>query len=76
MLKFTFIGWKFSIRPSLIYRPNAPIAVSCGKTGKTLPCTLAAMATLAKKPEAALSTYPSTPVICPAKATSGLRRSA
>ena len=36
----------------------------------------AAMATAARYPEAVDSTYPSTPVICPAKATSGFRRSA
>ena len=76
MLKLIFMGWKFSMLSSLTYCPSAPMAVSLGKSGTSRPCTFAAMATAARYPEAVDSTYPSTPVICPAKATSGLRRSA
>ena len=76
MLKLIFMGWKAVTASSLIYSPNAPMAVVLGKSGGSVPRSLAAMATAARKPEAVDSTYPSTPVICPAKATMGSRRSA
>ena len=56
MLKFTFIGWKFSMLPSLMYSPRAPMAVVLGNAGGSFPWTLAAMATAARKPEAVDST--------------------
>ena len=56
MLKLIFIGWKFSTLSSLMYMPRAPMAVSLGNSGKALPCTLAAIASAARKPEAVLST--------------------
>jgi len=31
--------------PSLMYRPSAPMAVVLGKSGSSLPCSFAAMAT-------------------------------
>ena len=76
MLKLIFMGWKDSTLSSLMYSPSAPMAVVLGNSGRGRPCTFAAMATAARYPEAVDSTYPSTPVICPAKATKWLRRSA
>ena len=41
-------GWKLMTDSSLTYMPSAPIAVFLGKSGNSLPCTFAAMATAAR----------------------------
>ena len=64
------------MEPSLMYSPSAPIAVVLGNAAGSSPRTFAAMATAARKPEAVDSTYPSTPVICPAKKTAAKKPAA
>ena len=76
MPKLMFIGWKLPILVSLMYCANAPMAVCFGKSGTGVPCSFAAMETAVRYPEAVDSTYPSTPVICPANATRGFLLSA
>ena len=67
MPKLAFIGWKFSLVVD-IYLLNAPIIVKSEKTISLfvwLYCSIAFNADT--NPEEIDSTYPSTPVICPAK---------
>ena len=66
-----FMGWKSATLPLLIYRARAPVAVSWGKSTGGFPSSRRASSTAARKPEAVDSTYPSTPVICPAKQMRG-----
>ena len=66
-----FMGWKSPTEPLLTYRPSAPMAVSAGKSMGVCPLRRRASSTPARKPLAQDSTYPSTPVICPAKAMRG-----
>lgn len=71
--KFTFIGWKlFASAPPVMCVTSAPIAVSGGGGGRSRPRISAAAIRPARSPMAALSTYPSTPVTCPAKRMFGL----
>ena len=71
MPKLMFIGWKSPMLPWEIYSPSAPMAVSCEKSTGGSPKSRAAISSEASIPEAQDSTYPSTPVICPAKAIRG-----
>ena len=66
---------KHTIRNGEKYDFMYPIAVSCGKSTGESPSNRAAVSIPTSIPEAADSTYPSTPVICPAKLMRGsLRR--
>ena len=71
MPKFTFMGWKWATVSSLMYRARAPMAVSLGKSMGGFPSSRRASSKAARQPEAVDSTYPSTPVIWPAKTMRG-----
>ena len=71
MPKLMFMGWKCSTVSLLTYRARAPRAVSGGKSMGAWPSSRRASSRAATKPEAVDSTYPSTPVICPAKTIRG-----
>ncbi len=71
MPKLMFMGWNTVTDWLETYRARAPTAVSWGKSTGGFPASRRAVSTPARKPEAADSTYPSTPVICPAKAMRG-----
>ena len=71
MPKLMFMGWNWVTDSLLTYSPRAPMAVSRGKSMGGWPSSRRAVSTPTRKPEAQDSTYPSTPVICPAKERRG-----
>ena len=71
MPKLMFMGWKLPILSLLTYSASAPMAVTSGKSMGGRPRRRRLSSTAARKPEAVDSTYPSTPVICPAKVRRG-----
>ena len=71
MPKLIFMGWNIVTEGLDTYSPRAPMAVSRGKSTGGLPVRRRAVSTPTRKPEAADSTYPSTPVIWPAKESRG-----
>ena len=73
--KLMFMGWNAVTDSLEIYSPSAPTAVSRGKSTGACPPRRRAVSTPTRKPLAADSTYPSTPVICPAKEIRGSRLS-
>ena len=71
----TFIGSKgWSTGRSEQWRASEPIAVSYGSGSGSRPSSSCASVIPTASPVAALSTYPSTPVICPAKKMRDSRR--
>jgi len=65
--KLAFIGWQRPLPGVVMCRRSDPAMEACGKTGRARPPAIAAADTAATNPEAIDSTYPSTPVIWPAK---------
>ena len=71
MPKLMFIGWNWVTDSLEMYSASAPMAISRGKSTGDCPFRRRAVSIPTRKPLAADSTYPSTPVICPAKAMRG-----